>query len=501
VYIKELNIKNFGKFNNKRIDFETGINLVYGENESGKTTIFHFIKSMLFGIEKQRGRAAKNDTYRLYEPWNMSVFYEGELIFCAGGKSFRIERGFHKAQNMERLINEDDAEELSIAQGDLLQILDGLNESVFRNTMAISQLKSETDEGLANELKNYTSGFSLSGDGGINVGNALSNLSKRKKDFESRLREVLGKKQTKVAAIEKEREYIQTEYSKKQAQLREYSGLHNSRKEVLEQEQQASDQAKKRKVLMTGMFLLSAILIGAILIKPSVLKKIEIIVGIVLILGYFITAKKKLANGTEKQYQNDGELNRLIGAMEELKEDIQDKEIMLSNINERLMEIQEDDKKEAEIRTEIEALSLAYDKIHESSLQLQQDISDDLNKRASMILSYLTDEKYEDIRIDSNIDVRLNTKDKIIYPEQVSKGTVDEINFAVRMAFLELFFPDEKMPLFLDDAFAMYDEIRLARALKYLAESKRQVILFTCHKREKQLLEQLQIPFQVVQLI
>ena len=51
------------------IRLEDGINVIYGENESGKSTIHAFIKGMLFGIERGRGRASLHDTYSIYEPW------------------------------------------------------------------------------------------------------------------------------------------------------------------------------------------------------------------------------------------------------------------------------------------------------------------------------------------------------------------------------------------------------------------------------------------------
>ena len=45
-----------------------GINIIYGKNEAGKSTLHTFIRGMLFGIERGRGRAAKNDLYTKYEP-------------------------------------------------------------------------------------------------------------------------------------------------------------------------------------------------------------------------------------------------------------------------------------------------------------------------------------------------------------------------------------------------------------------------------------------------
>ena len=73
----DLYIKGFGKFHDTFVSFEDGLNLVYGKNEAGKSTIHTFIRGMLFGIERQRGRAAKNDLYSKYEPWKGSGTYEG----------------------------------------------------------------------------------------------------------------------------------------------------------------------------------------------------------------------------------------------------------------------------------------------------------------------------------------------------------------------------------------------------------------------------------------
>ena len=65
----ELHIDGFGKFHDRTISFNDGINIIYGKNEAGKSTLHTFIRGMLFGIERGRGRAAKNDLYTKYEPW------------------------------------------------------------------------------------------------------------------------------------------------------------------------------------------------------------------------------------------------------------------------------------------------------------------------------------------------------------------------------------------------------------------------------------------------
>ena len=66
--ISEIRIKNFGKLHNINIHPISGINVVYGENEAGKSTLQHFITGMLFGLEKQEGEGEpeQQDVYRHY---------------------------------------------------------------------------------------------------------------------------------------------------------------------------------------------------------------------------------------------------------------------------------------------------------------------------------------------------------------------------------------------------------------------------------------------------
>ena len=51
-----------------------------GKNESGKSTVHTFIRSMLFGTDTRPGRAAKNDVYSRYEPWENPAYYAGEMV-------------------------------------------------------------------------------------------------------------------------------------------------------------------------------------------------------------------------------------------------------------------------------------------------------------------------------------------------------------------------------------------------------------------------------------
>ena len=182
--IRELIIKNFGKFSNQDILLDDGINILYGENESGKSTLHAFIRGMLFGMERGRGRASLNDTYSTYEPWENPNYYSGVLRFESGGKMFRIDRNFDKYSKKAELYCEDDGEQLSIEDGDLQMLLGELSAASYDNTISVGQMKVETGQSLAAEFKNYATNYYATGNTEIDLEGTLQNLKEKKKALE-----------------------------------------------------------------------------------------------------------------------------------------------------------------------------------------------------------------------------------------------------------------------------------------------------------------------------
>lgn len=93
VYIKELNIISFGKFENKNIKFDKGFNLVFGKNESGKSTLASFVEGLLYGFDE--GKSKRNFSYKkeAYKPI-ASYKYAGWGIFNKNGTDFKVLRNF-----------------------------------------------------------------------------------------------------------------------------------------------------------------------------------------------------------------------------------------------------------------------------------------------------------------------------------------------------------------------------------------------------------------------
>ncbi|MDO4788522.1 MAG: AAA family ATPase [Johnsonella sp.] len=180
----ELHINGFGKFKNTDIRFSEGVNIIYGYNETGKSTIHSFIRAMFYGMERGRGRARKHDIWSKYEPWEQGSAYGGMIKVLKGGEVFRIERDFLKSAALPlSVINETRGKAVEDNKAFLHELMCGLSEVSYTNTISIGQLKSATDSGMVNELKNHISNMNASGNIAINITKASDYLKARKKEY------------------------------------------------------------------------------------------------------------------------------------------------------------------------------------------------------------------------------------------------------------------------------------------------------------------------------
>ena len=93
--IDKLQINGFGNIENKEIDLSDKINIVYGKNEAGKSTLLKFIVDILYGISKNKRHKEFSD-YDRYKPWNKEEF-SGKISYkLDNGKKYEIYRDFNK---------------------------------------------------------------------------------------------------------------------------------------------------------------------------------------------------------------------------------------------------------------------------------------------------------------------------------------------------------------------------------------------------------------------
>lgn len=93
--IKKVKINNFGKLNNKDFVFGKRINIIYGNNEAGKSTLLKFINGMLFGLSKNKNGEIISE-YDKYKPWQ-SIDYSGKIDYeLDNGNLYEVYRDFNK---------------------------------------------------------------------------------------------------------------------------------------------------------------------------------------------------------------------------------------------------------------------------------------------------------------------------------------------------------------------------------------------------------------------
>lgn len=510
--IQELELKNFGKFNKKKLFLDEGINVIYGENESGKSTIHTFIKSILFGLERGRGRAAINDTFSKYEPWDNPNFYAGIIRFECGGKTFRLERNFDRYNKKALLICEEDGEELSVEDGDLEMILSGLTGSNFEDTLYVGQLHAKTSQALAAELKNYATNYYVTGDSDIDLAEALKYLQEKKKDAEREIKQALQKQQRKRERIEQESTYVWRDMHVLETELENVDRALELKEEQPEQKHRRGYEELrpgKWRVHPVEIITILALCVLLFNIFPRPWNYLVTIVmgllGVIYVWNRLKEGKKKIKTASEnmlEEMQASEERysrEKLVWEKAHLESEIKEKQIQYENLQEQLGELVDLGEEFEKLDRKKAALSLAEERLEELSRDMRGQMGYELNKIASSIICEMTSGKYTRLFVDENLQMSVWENGRRVSIEQVSQGTVEQIYFAFRMAVAELLH-EEEYPVILDDTFVFYDEVRLEQTLHWLAEHKKQVLLFTCQKREEELLEKLGISYKRISL-
>lgn len=146
-------------------------------------------------------------------------------------------------------------------------------------------------------------------------------------------------------------------------------------------------------------------------------------------------------------------------------------------------------KKEIQNQEEnLEAIEIAMEVINEAFKDMQKNFGPILNTKVANYMSFLTCGKYTDIRVSENYNLSIGNEENnsLMVAELLSNGTWDQIYLSLRLALIDLIFGDEVVPIILDEAFVQYDDERMKRAIEllYSLRERRQIIIFTCQKRE-----------------
>lgn len=171
----------------------------------------------------------------------------------------------------------------------------------------------------------------------------------------------------------------------------------------------------------------------------------------------------------------------------------------LSNIEEKIVDNNE---KMVNLKNLEKSMNLAKEVLNDSYEKMKNTVTPKFTEELSRTIAKITDGKYTNVRLNDDTGLVVELENGNYIPvSRLSIGTIDQLYLSLRLSMVEEL-SEEKMPIILDEAFAYYDTERLENILKYMVQrfSDRQIIIFTCTDREKELLNELNINFNYISL-
>ena len=605
--IKNLKINGFGKLENKEINLKDGINVIYGENESGKSTLLKFIISMFYGLSKNKNGGSIPEMEK-YEPWKSQEF-SGKISYeLDNHETYEIYRDFKKKnpkvfnKNLEDVSKEFNIDKTKGNQFFYDQI--GVEEEIFVSSIVSKQAEVKLVEKEQNSLIQKISNILGTGEDNTSYSSVVNKLKKKindevgtpntkerpinlvesklndlilqkeslieYKESKSSIDEIIKEKQEKIANLENELEKLKSVNTKKDELIEQESRIKIG-KEIIQRIQEEINNLEEQKnkfniqtlkkpfkirtILLIVFLILS---VACAIAVQSIILKMLVPILTALYTIYFIVAYTKQKKNIYENEKNIRDFTEKIVSLEKNKEEqlktiekiqteynkkidkiklennisdiknvvnlIEEKQSELNRANANLYEIQIDNKNASEklerlvnieeeikdlkeekeeletkgenIRRTIKYLEIAYNKMKEQ-------ITPKFTEELSYAMEKISNGKYKNVRINTEGRIIVETKiGEYIDAENLSIGTIDQLYLSLRIAAIKEI-TKENMPIILDEAFAYYDENRLENILKFLSEEykEKQVIIFTCTKRETETLNKLNLMYNLIELI
>ncbi len=536
--VDKLHLQDFGQFHNKDITLAPGINVVYGANEAGKSTIKDFIVDMIYGIDKARGLGARFDHYEQKKPINGSAF-SGAMEVSVQGTDYLIERNFARQEKKTTVRDMDTAREIMLPEeNNLVGTLLNTDKSTYLNTLCISQMEVSTDKEIADKLNNYIVNMASSRNGDIDAVSAIMKLKNKKKAFSNK--ELEQREQELTARLSLDRDFdaelaaVKEEYAKVEAEMDgkepaklQFTPIKNpAAEETAEEEselEEAEDEADdlsepltKRErdmnmlrnmgkksaldnvfVILFIALLFIALFVGAAYMVPVNIPEVKMgIMGFGIILVaittvqvlarraklYKLLEELEIEQGFEEAKAESADMGtqrELVNRLSGLK--LKEQNILKERAGQEqtLSELTKLKEQMQANDVEAAALDLAMKTIQDLSEEIYDSFGSVLNEQVSEIISRITNNKYSEVKIDDQLRVMVKSGSSFISMDYLSTGTMEQIYLALRLSIANVLIAEE-MPIIMDDVFVTYDYQRLKETLSCLGEyMNRQIIIFT----------------------
>ena len=180
--INKLKINSYGKIKDKEIDLDEKVNVIYGKNESGKSTLLKFIINSFYGISKNKNGKEYSD-FEKYKPWDTEDF-SGKIEYqLDDGEKFEVFRNFRKKNPQIFNENKEDiSKQFNIDKSkgnEFFYEQTKMDEKLFLSTIVVNQEETRLQKNDQNILIQKIANLVGTGDDNVSYKRAVDRINRR----------------------------------------------------------------------------------------------------------------------------------------------------------------------------------------------------------------------------------------------------------------------------------------------------------------------------------
>lgn len=183
--IKNIKINSYGNLNDREFELSDNINVIYGKNESGKSTLLKFITNIFYGTSRNKKGREFSD-YDRYKPWGRDEF-SGKIKYeLDNGEEYEVYREFGKKNpKIYNSAMEDISKDFSIDKNLGSQFFyeqTKVDEQTFLSTIAAMQQEVRLEKNSQNVLIQKMANIAGTGEDSVSYKKAMDKLYKKQLD-------------------------------------------------------------------------------------------------------------------------------------------------------------------------------------------------------------------------------------------------------------------------------------------------------------------------------
>lgn len=213
--INKLKINAYGKLKEKEIEFKNNINIIYGKNETGKSTLLNFITNSFYGISKNKNGKEISD-FEKYMPW-IGDDFSGKIEYeLDNEEKFEVFRNFKKKN--PKIFNEkmeDISKEFNIDKNrgnEFFYEQTKVDEALFLSTILMNQQAVKLEKQEQNVLIQKVANLVGTGEDNVSYKRAIDRINRRILDeigTERSREKPINRISKKIAELEEKKEELQ----------------------------------------------------------------------------------------------------------------------------------------------------------------------------------------------------------------------------------------------------------------------------------------------------